>query len=149
MTSQPSPASEPSPSDSLPQVRSETAASMLSELSTVGLTMDELKHIALLENDANSPELIGAWLDSERQVSLTMAGGCLGAAIAAFIGDATIVGTMSGIFSSAAEVGAVASLTALTVGCGAAASYYLTKVRRIASKSLRVQHILARHEEKP
>lgn len=125
----------------------EAEPSLLAELSAVGLTMDELEHIALLGADSNSPALIGAWFDSERQVALTVAGGCLGAAIAAFIGDVTIVGTMNGILSSGAEIGALASLTALTVGCGAAASYYLTKVRRIASRSLRVQHILAGNEE--
>ena len=132
----------------LPSVRSQTAPNVLSELIAVGLTIDELEHIALLEDDPNSPALIGGWFDSKRQVALTIAGSYLAAAIAAFIGDVTIVGTVHGIFSGAIEEGALASLTALTAGCGVAASYYLTKVRRIASRSLQVQHILGQRREK-
>jgi hypothetical protein len=114
----------------------------LSELSEVGLTKDELSEIALLEDDPSAPELVASWFDSKRQVALTAAGACAAGAVAAFIGDATIVATAHGIFSGNAEIGAVASLTALVAGCGVATSYYFNKVRKIANKSLRVQHIL-------
>jgi hypothetical protein len=118
--------------------------SLISELSAINLTLDELNQIVLLENDPDVAELLGSWFDSRRQVALTIAGGCLAGAIAAFIGDATVVGTAHGIFSGAYETSAVISLSALTGACVAGGTYYLNKVRKIANKSLRTQHVINR-----
>jgi hypothetical protein len=117
---------------------------LFSELLQIGLTTDELSMITSLQDDPNAPALAGAWFDSKRQVALTVAGGCIASAIAAFIGDATVVGTAHGVFSDAPETAAVAGMTAVIGGCGVVAFYYLSKVRRIANRSLRVQHLLNR-----
>lgn len=130
-------------------VHSDTAPSILSELRTVGLMMNELEHIAQLENDPNSAALMKDWFESKRQVALTVAGGSLGAAIAAFVGLATVVGTANGVFSSGAQVGAVVSLAILTVAFVVLAAYCFAKVGRIADRSSQVQHILAKPGEKP
>lgn len=129
---------EPSLISELPET------SLLSELLEIGLTIDELKQIVLLEDDPDASDLLGPWFDSRRQVALTIAGGSLAGAIAAFIGDATVIGAAHGIFSGAPETDAVIGLTTLTGACIVAGTYYLYKVRRIANKSLRVQHLLNR-----
>ena len=129
---------EPSLISGLPET------SLIFGLSEIGLTIDELMQIVLLEDDPDAAALLGSWFDSRRQVALTIAGGCLAGAIAAFIGDATVIGAAHGIFSGSPETGAVIGLTTLTGASIVAGTYYLNKVRRIANKSLRVQHLLNR-----
>jgi hypothetical protein len=117
---------------------------LLSELMAIGLTRDELTQIAEFENAPDAPGLLSPWYESKRQVALTFGAAGIAGTITAFIGDVTVVATNHGVFSTNLGLAAVSSLTALTGGCGLAACYYMNKVRKLASRSLRVQRLLSR-----
>jgi hypothetical protein len=117
------------------------ATTVLGELSEIGLTKDELAEIAAIADDPRAAEVAGAWFDSKRQVALAVAAGGVAAAVAALVGDATVVGTAHGVFSGDPEIGSIAGLTGMFGASGIVAGYYFNKVRRIANKSLHIQHI--------
>ncbi len=97
--------------------------------------------VATIADDPNAAEVTGAWFDSKRQVALALAAGGMAAAVAALVGDATVVGTAHGVFSGDPEIGSIAGLTGMFGASSIVAGYYLNKVRKIADKSLRIQHI--------
>ena len=132
--------------DLVPTQASESASppSVLGELLAAGLTLDELRAIAEVGDDPNSPEMIKSWFESKKEVALSLARANLAGVVAAFVGDATVIASAHGIFAGGPETAAVLGTTGLMGACSISAAYYLHKVRMLANKSLRIQHLLHR-----
>jgi len=134
----------PSPDSELP-----SPTSLLRDLLDAGLTLDELGAVAQVGDDPNTPDMIKSWLESKREVALALAGAGLAGIVAGFVGDATVIAGSHGVLVGGTETGAVLGMTAFMGACGVSAAYYLRKVRALADKSLRVQHMLNRRRRLP
>ena len=139
------------PGDVVPSRDSELQSRtlMLRDLLDAGLTLDELRAVAEFGDGSNSPDMIKSWFESKREVALALAGGGLAGVVAAFVGDATVIAGSHGVLAGGTETAAVLGMTGFMGACGVSATYYLRKVRALADKSLRVQHMLNRRRRLP